>query len=80
MVTPAVTALVMATPLIMHSVKRKLPKKDSKNSSNLVWPDSAASFAGRLSQPSMAITPMPKRSQASNMTGNTAANGLESAT
>ncbi len=33
MVTPAVTALVSPTPEIMHSVNRKLPRNDSRNSS-----------------------------------------------
>ena len=39
-----------------------------------------ASLAGRLSQPSMAMAPMPKRSQASSSTGSAAASGLDSAT
>ena len=80
MVTPAVTALVKATPLIMQSVKRKLPKKDSKNSSHLVCLVRVVSCAGGLSQPSMATAPMPKRSQASSMTGKMAARGLDKAT
>ncbi len=80
MVTPAATALVRLTPVTMHSVNRKLPKKDSRNSSQRVCADSGASPGTGRSQPSMATAPMPKRSQASSSTGNRATSGLDRAT
>ena len=80
MVTPAVTALVRLTPVTMHSVNKKLPKKDSRNSKRLVRRFSGASSGVLRSQRAMATAPMPKRSQASSSTGNNAASGLDSAT
>ena len=80
MVTLAATAPVIDTPVIMQMVNKKLPKKDSKNSSVRALGVKGASAAGRRNQPAMATTPMPKRSQASSKTGKAAASGLDSAT
>ncbi len=80
MMTPADTALVSLTPLIMHSVNRKLPRKDSRNSRRRVRGESGGSPGGFFSQCAIATPPMPKRNQASSSTGKTAASGLESAT
>ena len=80
MITLAATAVVSRMPAIMHSVNRKLPKKDSRNSSQRVRGVIGGSPAGLRSQCSMAPPPMPKRSQASSITGNTNASGLVSAT
>ena len=80
MVTPAVTALVRLTPVTMQMVKRKLPNSDSRNSSPCVRRGKGASSAGLRSHRSMAMAPMPKRSQASNSTGKMAAKGLDRAT
>jgi hypothetical protein len=80
MITPAETALVMDTPVIMQSVKRKLPRKDSRKTSQRDCVESGFSSAGFFSQRSMATAPMPKRSQASRNTGSSAASGLVSAT
>ena len=80
MMTPAETAVVSLTPEIMNTVNRKLPRKDSKNTSPRVWRVSGGSSAGLRSQCAMATPPMPKRSQASRKTGNTTARGLVSAT
>ncbi len=80
MITPADTALVMLTPVIMHSVKRKLPKNDSRKISTRLRADKGCSLAGLRSQRSMATPPMPKRSQPRRNTGSTTARGLVSAT
>jgi len=80
MMTPAETALVMLTPVIMHTVNRKLPKKDSRNTSILVWPEIAGSAAGLTSQRVIAMAPMPNRIQPSKKTGNASDSGLVSAT
>eukprot|EP01035_Chromulina_nebulosa_P014024 gene14024-18565_t len=60
----------------MQMVNRKLPRKDSRNSSRLVCGVSGGSLSGFLSQCSMAMPPMPKRIQANKSTGSTAASGL----
>ena len=80
MITPADTALVRLTPNSMQIENRKLPRNDSRNSSCLVCRVMGASLAGFLSQPAMAMPPMPKRSQASRNTGRAATSGLDSAT
>lgn len=79
-VTPAEAALVRATPYSMHTVKRKLPRNDWRNSSRRVGQVSGGSSTGLGSQCSMATPPMPKRIQASRSTGKTVVRGLESAT
>jgi len=79
-ITPAETAEVSRMPPSMHSVKRKLPRKLSRNSSRWVRRFSGGSSAGRRSQCAMAMPPMPKRSHASSTTGSTASSGLDSAT
>ena len=71
-VTPAASAEVSATPYSMQMLNRKLPRKLSQNSSQRSWRDSGASPGRRGSQCSMATAAMPKRSQASSSTGNTA--------
>ena len=78
--TPAETALVSLTPVIMHTVKRKLPRNDSRNSKRRVRGVNGGSLAGFFSQCSMATPPMPKRNQASKSTGKISASGLDSAT
>ena len=80
MITPADTALVMLTPNSMQIENRKLPRKDSRNTSLRVWAVMGASPNGLRSQCSMASPPMPKRSQASRNTGIAATKGLDSAT
>src|SRR5690606_2680963 len=80
MITPADTALVMLTPNIMHSVNRKLPRNDSRKISHRVDTERTGSVAGLRIQRSMAMAPMPKRSQPSKKTGSTSASGLVSAT
>jgi len=80
MMTPADTALVMLTPNNMQMENRKLPRKDSRNSNCLVLRVMGASPSGFLSQPTMAMPPMPKRNQASKNTGSAATSGLLSAT
>ena len=80
MMTPADTALVRLTPVIMHSVNRKLPKKDSRNSSPRVWRVIGTSTPVLRSHGAMATAAIPKRSQASKNTGMVATSGLVSAT
>ena len=64
----------------MQIEKPKLPRKLSQNSSRRSRADSGASPAGRFSQCSIASAAMPKRSQASRKTGNTATSSLDSPT
>ena len=80
MMTPAATALVMLTPNSMQIENKKLPRKDSRNSSFWVWPLIGVSCAGFFSQCSIAMPPIPNRSQASRNTGSAATSGLDSAT
>ena len=69
-----------ATPNNMKMENRKLPRKDSRNSSRRVWLEISGSPAGFFSQFHMATPPMPKRNQASRNTGNTSTKGLDKAT
>ena len=71
MITPAASAEVRATPNSMHTENRKLPKKDSRNSSQRSCGLSRASPGWRFTQPAMATAAMPKRSQASRKIGST---------
>jgi hypothetical protein len=64
----------------MQMENRKLPSKADRNKSLWVAGVHVASSAGRRSQCSMARAPMPKRSQASKKTGQTASSGLDRAT
>ena len=80
MMTPADTAVVMLTPNSMQMVNKKLPRKDSRKIRRLVAAVMGGSPAGLRSQCGMAKEPMPKRSQASKATGNTAIKGLDKAT
>jgi hypothetical protein len=71
--TPAATADVSSTPYSMQIENRKLPRKLSQNSSRRSCGDSGASPGSRRrTQCAMATAAMPKRSQASRNTGNTA--------
>ncbi len=79
-ITPADTALVMLTPYNMQIDNRKLPKGDSMKTSHLTCGVNGGSCAGARSQGDMASAAMPKRSQASRNTGNTATSGLDKAT
>jgi len=65
MITPAASAEVRATPNSMHTENRKLPKKDSRNSSQRSCGLRRASPGCRFTQPAIATAAMPKRSQAS---------------
>ena len=80
MITPADTALVMLTPVIMQIENRKLPRNDSRKTSIRVLRVSGASFAGFRIQRNMATAPIPKRNQANKNTGKAATSGLVSAT
>ena len=80
MMTPADTAVVMLTPHNMHTVNKKFPRNDSRNTNRLVLVLRGGSSLGRRSQCGMARAPMPKRNQASNATGNTATMGFDKAT
>ena len=80
MMTPADTALVRLTPNSMQIENRKLPRKDSRNSSCRVCAVMSGSSAGLRNQCSMAAPPMPNRSHASRNTGMAATSGLDSAT
>src|SRR5450830_566094 len=80
MMTPADTALVMLTPVIMQIENRKLPRNDSRNTSNFMRGANGASSAGFFSQRNIATAPMPKRNQASKNTGSASASGLVRAT
>ncbi|CAM5194187.1 hypothetical protein CDEN61S_00461 [Castellaniella denitrificans] len=78
--TPAATAPLWLTPSTMKTVNRKLPMKASRNTSRRTRGVGGGSAAGRRSQCSMPAPPIPKRSQPSRNTGNTAASGLLRAT
>jgi hypothetical protein len=78
--TPAAVAEVSATPYSMQIENRKLPRKLSQNSSQRSWRDSGASPGVRRTQCSIASAAMPKRSQASRKTGNTATSSFDSPT
>ena len=80
MMTPAETALVMLTPNNMQMENRKLPKKDSRNTSLRIDADMGGSSAGRRSQGNMATAAMPKRNHAKRNTGKAATSGLDKAT
>ena len=80
MITPAETALVMLTPNSMQIEKRKLPSRDSRNTSARVRLVIGGSSAGRRSQCGIASAAMPNRNHASRKTGKAATSGLESAT
>jgi len=80
MTTPAATAVVRLTPKSMQMENMKLPRKDSRNSSQRVLVVRGGSSAGLRSHEIMARPPMPKRSHASRNTGMTATSGFDSAT
>ena len=78
--TPAATALVRLTPYNMQIENRKLPRKDSRNTSMRVWPVIGGSCAGLRSHGNIATAAIPKRIQPSRKTGNAATRGLDKAT
>ena len=80
MITPAASAVLMATPYSMQIENRKLPRKLSKKSSTRSWRARGVSLAGRRTQPAIATAAMPKRSQASRKIGKTATSSLDSPT
>ncbi len=80
MITPADTALVRLTPNSMQIENMKLPRNDSRNTSQRVRAVIGGSSGVRLSQCGMASAAMPKRSHASSSTGKAATRGLERAT
>ncbi len=71
MITPAASAELIATPNSMQIENRKLPKNDSRNSSQRSCAFSVDSSGPRLTHGAITTAAMPKRSHASRKIGNT---------
>ena len=77
---PAAMALVWLTPYSMQIEKRKLPRKDSRNSSPFIRRFKTGSCSGLRNQWGTAKAPITKRNQAKANTPNTLTKGLAKAT